>query len=199
MPDTDAKEVETEEPSEANSAGATETPATDAGGSSGGVEIGSYLSLNDAEQETLQDWVIYLAALAGAISVAFGLNVVIQNQWAHDLIFLGPFYESKNTAVNPMTLIQFGLFVIPLLGAFLAFKVGHEEETPVKVAAVVSIVSMVVLGVVGGFLGVVTVGAVSINLVNTLVSSLGAGIAAAVGSIIAVVVTQEFAPDSLSL
>jgi hypothetical protein len=190
---------ESEEQSNESSDEATESESqpTQSGGDDGGIDVNAYLSLNDAEKDTLVDWALFLAGISAAIGIAQGLNVLIQNQWAHDLIFAGPFYQTKNTFVNPETLITLTLFVLPFLGVLLAYRVGHEEETPVKVAAAASFVLVVVTTVLGGFLGVVTVGAISINLVNTLVSSIGAGIAGAVGTIIAVIVTQEFAPDGL--
>jgi hypothetical protein len=197
MSETVEAEDEPDEESHTETTETSETTESTGGGSDDGIDFNAYLSLNDAEKDTLVDWVVFLAGISAAIGIAQGLNVLIQNQWAHDLIFAGPFYQAKNNFVNPETLIALTLFVLPFLGVLLALTVGHEEETPVKAAAVASFVFVVVTTMLGGFLGVVTVGALSINLVNTLVSSIGAGIAGAVGAIIAVIVTQEFAPDGL--
>lgn len=83
------------------------------------------------------------------------------------------------------------------VGIVLARAVDNSENTAYKAGVGTSIIGLPVLLVVGTFMYTIQLDRWDPLFVNLLVSGLGAGIAASVGSVIAIYLTKQQAPSVL--
>lgn len=193
------KEAQTEEPNAAaESAESTAAATTDSGSD----------FLTEAEKETLQEWTIYITGLFAALGVAIGLNGIIQDQWDHSLISYsgsgglgGAMQALVNGSIhtgNLWTIMMIGIVGATGLGILYAKYVDNENQTAFKLGAATAIVGVPVLLVVGTFLYTLQLDNWDPEFANLVVSGLGAGIAGAIGSAIAIWLTENNAPEALN-
>lgn len=161
--------------------------------------------LTDTEKDVLQEWLIYVTGLFAAFGLAIGLNGVIQDVWAHDLVsysgqgtFQQAIYSAGVHASNVWAFMILGIVGVSALGIMYARNVDNENQTAFKVAAATGIVALPVLLVVGTFLYTLQLDNWDPEFVNLIVSGIGAGIAAAIGSAIVVWLTENKAPAALN-
>lgn len=200
--------------SETNETAVDETGTSSRGEASQPVQTnqGGSDFLTEAEKDTLKEWTIYVTGLFAAAGVALGLNGIIQDQWAHSLISFsggggaaGPGAGLQQAFVaaasphpgNVQTFMMIGIVGVTVLGAVYARNVDNENQTAYKAGAATALVGLPVLLVLSAFLYTIQLDDWDPEFANLIVSGLGAGIAAAVGSAIVIYLTEEQAPDAL--
>lgn len=188
---------------------ASESTATETGGASQGAPNQSVQQtqvnqgndfLNDAEKQTLQEWLVYVTGLFAAIGLAIGINVNIQDQWGHYLVSASQQGVTVGTGFSSFSgvgaLMTIGVVAATVLGIVFAWNIDNQSQTAYKVAAATPIVAIPVLSIVGGILATQP-GDGSLEFVNVIVSGLGSGIAGAIGALVVVFFTSEQGPEEL--
>jgi len=170
-------------------------------GSSGdrAARSGSSGFLAPGEQETIQEWLVYVVGLFAAIAVAHGADAIAQDQWDHNLFDAsgGAGFSGFGAGLGYIMIITAGITALVLFAVVVAWAVDNADGTAYKTVVVSSIVAMPVLYVLSGLLILIPEDNVSLEVVNAIVSGLGSGVAVAIGSAIAVAVTENLAPSAL--
>lgn len=167
----------------------------------GGTSVNDFVS--EGEQVILKEWLVYVTGLFAAVGVALGLNGIIQEFWAHQLVsYSGQQLSAQQITGlhtgNIWTIMMLGIVGVTVLGILYARHVDNESQTAFKVGAATGIVALPVLLLVSGILYTLQLDNWDPEFVNLIVSGLGAGIAAAVGSAIVIWLTENQAPDALN-
>lgn len=169
----------------------------------GGTSVEDFVS--EGEQVVIKEWLVYVTGLFAALGVAVGLNGVIQDFWEHSLISYSgqgtiqqAVYSAGVHASSVWTFMTLGIFAVSALGILYARHVDNEEKTAYKVGAATGIAALPVLLVVSVILYTLQLDNWDPEFVNLVVSGLGAGIAAAVGSAIVIWLTENQAPEALN-
>lgn len=170
---------------------------------SGGTSLEDFVS--EGEQETIKDWLTFVGGAFFALAITLGIHFNIQTQWEHNLLSasgdaggtqVGQF-ASALSGYHLQTIMLLGVVIVSLLGYVIAKHVDNSNNTAYKVAAVNAIVGLPLLVVVSGLFYAMALDDFHLELANTVVSGLGAGIAAAIGSGLVIWLTENQLPVEL--
>lgn len=177
---------------------ATEDPGADSG--SAQVESGD----SDVLPPVAIDWIKYVAALFAIASVAIAVFTLLVDIFDQDTLGIedgsGVDTTVADTIITEGMLGMLGLVGIVFavfLGAFLGYRLLEDDKTTMITAAATAAVGVLVLWVLGGFLGTIFTEA-SEEFGDLLINGVGAAVGGAVAGAGGVWASRNLAPSTLS-
>lgn len=150
------------------------------------------------------DWIKYVAALFAIASVALAVFTLLLDIIDQDTLGVEQGGGTDATVADIVanefmlaTLAVVGIVFAVFIGAFLGYRLLEDDKTTMIAAAATAAVGVLVLWVLGGFLGTIFTEA-SEEFGDLLINGVGAAIGGAVAGAGGVWATRNLAPATLS-